>query len=248
MSKSVLITGGGRGIGAATARLAAGAGYDVVVNYAGNEASAEAVVSDVKAQGQRAFAFKADVSSEDQVLAMFAAIDDQFGRLDALVNNAGMIDQVARLEQMSAARIMRILQVNVLGSFLCAREAVKRMSRDKGGKGGAIVNMSSAAARLGGASNFIDYAASKGAIDTFTKGLALEVAGQGIRVNAVRPGLIDTELHGDTGAPDRVAELCHLVPMARGGSPEEVADCIMWLISDKASYVTDAYIDVGGGR
>jgi NAD(P)-dependent dehydrogenase (short-subunit alcohol dehydrogenase family) len=248
LTKTILVTGGSRGIGAAVSRLAARAGYLVAVNYATNADAARAVVNEIVAGGGDAFAVQADVGSEPDVIAMFAAVDSRFGRLDALVNNAGIVDVKARVDEMSAARIERMMRVNVVGSMLCAREAVKRMSTRYGGKGGAIVNVSSAAAKLGSAGDFVDYAASKGAIDTFTIGLAREVAAEGIRVNAVRPGIVDTEMHASGGQPGRPAALRPIIPMQREGQPEEIAHAILWLVSDEASYTTGALLDVSGGR
>jgi NAD(P)-dependent dehydrogenase (short-subunit alcohol dehydrogenase family) len=223
LTQVLLVTGGSRGIGAATALLAAGKGYAVAVNYTANSPAADNVVRRIEAAGGRAMAVRADVAREDEVLAMFAAIDQRLGRLSALVNNAGVVDTAARVDEMSAARLERMFGVNVIGSFLCAREAIRRMSTRHGGSGGAIVNVSSAASRLGSPGQYVDYAAAKGAIDAFTLGLAKEVAAEGIRVNAVRPGLIETEIHASGGLPNRVRELAHLVPMPRGGSAEEVA-------------------------
>lgn len=248
MDQVVLVTGGSRGIGAATALLAARQGYAVAVNYSANEPAAQAVVQRIEADGGRAIAVQADVSDEAQVLAMFARIDSGLGRLSALVNNAGVVDVSARLDQMSYSRLRRMFDINVIGSLLCAREAVRRMSTAHGGRGGAIVNLSSAAARLGSPGQYLDYAAAKGAIDSFTIGLAKEVAAEGIRVNAVRPGLIETELHASGGLPDRVRDLAHLVPMQRGGSADEVAQAILWLLSPAASYTTMSLVDVSGGR
>ena len=248
MTKTILITGGGRGIGAATARLAARRGYAVCVNYAGRAAAAEAVVADIEAAGGRALAVQADVADEAAVNTLFAAVDDAFGRLDVLVNNAGVLDRRCRLEAMDPARIERIFRVNVIGAFLCARAAIKRMSTRYGGSGGAIVNLSSRAAQLGSPDEYIDYAASKGAIDTMTIGLAKEVAAEGIRVNAVRPGLIETEIHAGSGIPDRVRRLAPTVPLGRPGTADETAEAILWLASDAASYCTGTFIDVGGGR
>ena len=244
----VLITGGSRGIGAATALLAAQRGFAVALSYASNARAAQEVVRHIEAEGGRALAVQADVGDEAQVLAMFREVDEKLGRLSALVNNAGVVDVQARLDQMSVARLERMMRVNVVGSFICAREAVRRMSTRHGGAGGVIVNLSSAAARLGSPDQYIDYAASKGAIDTLTIGLAKEVAEEGIRVNGVRPGLIDTEIHASGGMPQRAFELAHTVPMKRVGSAQEIANAIVWLLSPQASYVTGATIDVSGGR
>ena len=248
MQQVLLVTGGSRGIGAATALLAARKGYAVAVNYAASAQAAQAVVQQIRQEGGQAIAVQADVAQEDQVLAMFAAVDAQLGRLTALVNNAGVVDVTARLEDMTVARLKRMFDINVLGSMVCAREAVRRMSTRHGGAGGAIVNLSSAAARIGAPGQYLDYAAAKGAIDTFTIGLAKEVAAEGIRVNAVRPGLIETEIHASGGIPDRVRQLAHQVPMQRGGSAEEVAQAIVWLLSPEASYTTMSLLDVSGGR
>jgi NAD(P)-dependent dehydrogenase (short-subunit alcohol dehydrogenase family) len=244
----LLVTGGSRGIGAATARLAAQRGYAVAVNYTRNEAAAHEVVRAIEAAGGEAFAVQGDVASEAQVLAMFAEVDRRLGRLTALVNNAGVVDVSARVDEMSVARFRRMFDVNVIGSMVCAREAVRRMSTRHGGSGGAIVNVSSAASRLGSPAQYVDYAAAKGAIDAFTLGLAKEVAAEGIRVNAVRPGLIETEIHASGGLPDRVRDLAHQVPMQRGGSAEEVANAILWLLSPEASYTTMSLVEVSGGR
>ena len=248
MEQVLLVTGGSRGIGAATALLAARAGWVVAVNYAANARAAEAVVRQIRDDGGTAIAVQADVADEGQVLAMFEQVDAGLGRLTGLVNNAGVVDVTARVDEMSVARLKRMFDVNVIGSIVCAREAVRRMSTRHGGSGGAIVNVSSAAARLGAPGQYVDYAAAKGAIDAFTIGLAKEVAAEGIRVNAVRPGLIETEIHASGGLPDRVAQLAHLVPMQRGGTADEVAQSIVWLLSPAASYTTMSLLDVSGGR
>lgn len=248
MPNILLVTGGSRGIGAATARLAAQRGYTVCISYLQNHAAAEAVVAGITATGGRALAIAADVSVEREVIRLFAQIDAQLGPISALVNNAGVLDQQMRVDHMDAARLQRIFTTNIVGPFLCAREAVRRMSTTYGGTGGAIVNVSSGAARGGGPGEYVDYAASKGAIDTFTIGLAKEVATEGIRVNAVRPGVIYTEIHASGGEPQRVDRVKAAVPMQRGGQVEEVAHAIIWLLSDEASYVTGACLDVTGGR
>ena len=248
MRKVVLVTGGGRGIGAATCILAAQKGWDVAVNYATNAEAAQQVVKQIQGTGARAIAVQADVADEAQVLAMFKRVQAELGPLQGLVNNAGVIDVYARLDEMSMARWRRMFDINVLGSMLCAREAVLQMSTKHGGQGGSIVNLSSAAARLGAAGQYLDYAAAKGAIDSLTLGLAKEVAGEGIRVNAIRPGLIDTEIHASGGLPNRVKDLEHLVPAKRGGTAMEVAQAIVWLLSDDASYTTMSLIDVSGAR
>ncbi|WP_296447203.1 SDR family oxidoreductase [Rhodoferax sp. UBA5149] len=248
MNPILLITGGARGIGAATALLAAQQGYAVAVNYTANSLAADEVVRQIRARGGSAITVQADVAVETQVMAMFEKIDAKLGRLTALVNNAGVVDVAARVDEMSVERLRRMFDINVMGSFLCAREAVKRMSTRHGGAGGAIVNVSSAAARLGGAGQYVDYAASKGAIDTFTVGLAKEVAAEGIRVNAVRPGIIETDIHASGGQPERARQMAPLVPMQRAGSALEVAQAIVWLLSDASSYSTGAMLDVAGGR
>ena len=248
MRKVVLVTGGSRGIGAATCILAAQKGWDVAVNYTSNAQAAEEVVQQIKAAGGRAMAVQADVANEEQVLAMFQKVRAELGPLQGLVNNAGVVDVSARLDQMSMARWRRMFYINVLGSMLCAREAILQMSTQHGGQGGSIVNLSSAAARLGSPGQYLDYAAAKGAIDSFTLGLAKEIAADGIRVNAIRPGLIDTDIHASGGIPNRVKELEHLVPAKRGGTAMEVAQAVVWLLSDEASYTTMSLIDVSGGR
>lgn len=246
--RALLVTGGSRGIGAAVALDAARQGWRVAVNYVSNAEAADAVVAAIVSDGGEAFAVQGDVGCEDSILAMFQAVDERFGRLDGLVNNAGIVDRRARVDEMSVARLERMMRINVTGSILCAREAVKRMSTRHGGDGGVIVNLSSAAARLGSPGWYVDYAASKGAIDTFTKGLALEVAAEGIRVNGVRPGIIDTDIHASGGEANRVAELRDGLPMKREGSAGEVAAGIVYLLSDAASYVTGTVLDVSGGR
>ena len=248
MSDVVIITGSSRGIGAATALLLAQRGYAVCINYRSNQGAAERVVTQIEQTGGKAIAVAADIASEEDVLELFETVDEQLGTLSALVNNAGILETQMRLETMDAARLQRTFATNITGSFLCAREAVKRMSSRRGGAGGAIVNVSSAAASLGSPGEYIDYAASKGAVDTMTVGLAKEVADEDIRVNAVRPGLIYTDIHADGGEPGRVDRLKSGVPMKRGGSVEEVAQAIVWLLSDEASFVTGALLDVTGGR
>ncbi len=248
MSKVMLVTGASRGIGAATARLAAQQGYRVVINYQRQRDAAEALVEAITALGGQALALQADVADEAQVRRLFAEIDSHLGRLDVLVNNAGMLEQQMRLERMSLERWQRVFATNVYGSFLCSREAIVRMSTRQGGHGGAIVNLSSIAARLGAPEEYIDYAAAKGAMDSMTVGLAKELAADGIRVNAVRPGVIDTEIHASGGEPQRVARVAASVPLGRGGRADEVAEAILWLASDQASYTTGSLLDVSGGR
>lgn len=248
MAQILVVTGGSRGIGAATARLAAARGYAVCINYLKNEAAACQVASSIEAAGGKAMAFRADVAAEADVVRLFEAVDRSFGRLTALVNNAGTLETQMRVDMMDAARLTRVLATNVTGSFLCAREAVRRMSTRHGGQGGSIVNVSSGASRLGSPGEYVDYAASKGAVDTLTVGLSREVAEEGIRVNAVRPGFIYTEIHASGGEPERVDRVKAFVPMKRGGTAEEVAHAILWLLSDEASYTTGAFIDVTGGK
>jgi len=244
----IVITGGGRGIGAATARLAARKGYAVCVNYLRDRSAAESVVHEIRSAEGRAIAVAGDVSSEKDVLNLFQESDRSLGQLTALVNNAGVVERQSRVEAMDAARLQRMFASNVIGPFLCAREAIKRMSTKHGGKGGAIVNLSSGAARLGSPDEYVDYAASKGAIDTMTIGLAKELAADGIRVNCVRPGFVHTDIHAAGGEPNRIERLREGIPMKRGGKPEEVARAILWLLSDEASYSTGAILDVTGGR
>jgi len=246
--KVLLVTGGSRGIGAAICRLGSKAGYRVAVNYAANQDAADVLVAEIKAAGGEAFAVKGDVGVEADIVAMFGAVDRAYGRLDAFVNNAGIVDVKARIDEMDVSRLERMMRINVVGSFLCAREAVKRMSTRHGGKGGSIVNISSAAATLGSPGEYVDYAASKGAIDTFTIGLAREVAMEGIRVNAVRPGIIDTDIHASGGQPDRVERFRDMLPMKRAGTADEVAGAVLYLLSDAASYTTGAILNVSGGR
>jgi len=248
MGGILVVTGASRGIGAATARLAAARGYAVCVNYLRDRAAAEGVVAEIASAGGRAIAVPADVAVEADVVRMFRTVDEKLGRLTALVNNAGILDRQTKVESMDAARMNRIFAVNITGTFLCAREAIRRMSTRHGGAGGAIVNVSSGAARLGSPGEYVDYAASKGAVDTMTVGLAQEVAEEGIRVNAVRPGFIYTGMHAAGGEPDRVDRVKAFVPMKRGGRAEEVAHAILWLVSDEASFSTGTFIDVTGGR
>jgi NAD(P)-dependent dehydrogenase (short-subunit alcohol dehydrogenase family) len=248
VSNVLIVTGGGRGIGAATARLAAERGYAVCVNYRKNQAAADAVVSEIQAAGGAAVAVGADVASEPEVVRLFETVDARLGPLTALVNNAGVLERQTRVEQIDAARIDRVFATNVRGAFICAREAVRRMSAKHGGRGGAIVNVSSRAAQLGAPGEYVDYAASKAALDALTIGLAREVAGEGIRVNGVRAGIIYTEIHADGGEPGRVDRLGPTLPMQRGGDAIEVARAILWLLSEEASYSTASFIDVAGGR
>jgi len=248
MNRILLVTGGSRGIGAATARLAAARGWDVAVHYTRDAAAAEAVAADVRAVGRRAWVLRADVADDAQVVAMFRALDDAAGPLSGLVNNAGVVDVAARVDEMTAARWQRMFAINVFGTLSGCREAVRRMSTRHGGRGGAIVNLSSVAARLGAPGQYVDYAAAKGAIDALTLGLAREVAAEGVRVNAVRPGIIETGIHASGGQPDRARRLAPQVPMQRPGAAEEVAEAIVWLLSDAASYTTGSLLDVTGGR
>lgn len=247
MSAVLLITGASRGIGAATAQLGAQQGYAVCVNYVHDHAAARRVVESIESSGGRALAVQADIADQRQVENLFRRVDAELGPLTALVNNAGVLAPQGRVQDMELARLERVFGTNVFGAMLCAREAVKRLSTAHGGRGGAIVNVSSAAARLGAPNEYIDYAASKGALDTFTIGLAKEVAGDGIRVNAVRPAFIETDIHASGGDPDRVERMGSLVPMRRGGKPDEVAQAILWLLSEQASYVTGTFIELAGG-
>ena len=248
MVKVLIVTGGSRGIGAETAFLAAERGYAVCVNYRSHQEAANTIVSAIENRGGRAIAVAADVSVEQDVMHLFEVVDHELGKVAALVNNAGILEQQMRVESMDAIRLNRIFTVNITSSFLCAREAIKRMSTKRGGSGGAIVNVSSVAARLGSAGEYVDYAASKGAIDAMTIGLAKEVANEGIRVNAVRPGFIYTDIHASGGEPDRIERIKEFIPMKRGGQPKEVASAIVWLLSDEASFTTGTFIDIAGGR
>ncbi|WP_308364260.1 MULTISPECIES: SDR family oxidoreductase [unclassified Microbulbifer] len=246
--RAALITGGSRGIGAATARLLARRGYDLCISYRERKQTAEALVDELSASGARIIAVRADISEESDIEQLFAELDRQLGPVTALVNNAGMLLPQTRVENMTAERINRLLRTNVTGTLLCCREAIRRMSTAYGGNGGAIVNVSSAASRIGAPNEYIDYAATKGAVDTLTIGLSKEVADEGIRVNGVRPGFIDTEMHADGGEPDRIERVKASIPLGRGGRPEEVAAAIGWLLSEEASYITGSFIDVAGGR
>ena len=246
-SKVMLITGASRGIGAATARRAAARGYAVCINFRQQQDAATQLVAEIRADGGEAFAIQADISDENQVAELFKQFDQQFSRLDVLVNNAGMLESQSRLEAIDGARLQRVFAANVYGSFYCARQAIQRMSTRRGGNGGAIINLSSIAAKLGAPEEYIDYAAAKGAIDSMTVGLAKELAADGIRVNAVRPGVIDTEIHASGGEPGRVERVSKSIPMQRGGQPEEIAEAILWLASDAASYTSGALLDVAGG-
>lgn len=248
MNKVVLITGGSRGIGAATVQLAVQQGYAVCFSYYSQQAKANNLVAAIQKQGGQVLAVQADLSQETDIQRLFKACDQAFGRLDVLVNNAGILERQMRVQEMDAARLNRIFSTNVIGSFICAREAIRRMSTQLGGQGGSIVNVSSVAARLGAPFEYIDYAASKGALDTFTIGLAKEVAADGIRVNAVRPGIIQTEIHASGGEPNRIERVKPSIPMQRAGYPEEVANAILWLLSTQASYTSGAILDVAGGR
>jgi NAD(P)-dependent dehydrogenase (short-subunit alcohol dehydrogenase family) len=244
----ILITGGGRGVGAATARLAAAQGYDVAISFMSNEAAACAVAADVEAAGRRALPVRADSADPEQVAQLFAAIDQMFGRIDVLVNNAAIIAQQSRLEDIGFERMRRMFAVNAIGPILCAQQAAKRMSYRHGGRGGSVINISSASARLGSPNEYVDYAASKGALETFTTGFAKEVAREGIRVNCIRPGHIYTEMHASGGEPGRVDRVRDSIPMGRGGQPEEVARAILWLASTDASFTTGTFLDVTGGK
>lgn len=247
-SRVAIVTGGGRGIGAATASLLGQQGYHVCVNYRTNDAAAREIVDELKSQGMNAIPVKADIGDADDAARLFATVDRELGSLTALVNNAAIVAPHARVEELDPGRIENIMRTNVLGTFFCCKEAIKRMSTRHGGTGGAIVNVSSVAARTGSPGEYVDYAASKGAVDTLTKGLSLELAADGIRVNAVRPGFIYTEMHADGGEPGRVDRLAASIPLQRGGTPDEVAQSIAWLLSDAASFVTGAFIDIAGGR
>lgn len=247
MTKTILITGSSRGIGASTALLAAKQGYNVCINYLKNQIAAEKVVDEISKIGGKAIAYKADTSCEKDVISLFSKIDRDFGKLTALVNNSGILETQSRVDEMDLNRLLKVINNNIIGCFLCSKEAVKRMSTRYGGIGGAIVNVSSIAAKTGSPNEYVDYAASKGAVDTFTLGLSKEVAAEGIRVNAVRPGFIYTDIHASGGEPKRVDRIKNLVPMKRGGQPEEVANAILWLLSDEASFSTGTFVDITGG-
>lgn len=247
-SPVILITGGSRGVGAATARLAAARGYDVAISYVSDEAAAHAVAEDVKAAGRRALAIRADSADPEQVAALFAAIDREFGRIDVLVNNAAILGLQSRLEDLDFARMQRVFAVNAIGPMLCSQHAIKRMSHRYNGQGGVVINISSGAARLGSPNEYVDYAASKGALESFTIGFAKEVARDGIRVNCIRPGHIYTDMHASGGEPGRVDRVRDSIPMGRGGQPEEVARAVLWLASDEASFITGTFLDVTGGK
>lgn len=244
----ILITGGSRGVGAASARLAAIRGYDVVLSYVSNETAAQAVVADVHKLGRRALAVQADSADPAQVARLFEAIDDEFGRIDVLVNNAAILERQSRLEDLGFARMQRVFAVNAIGPILCAQQAVRRMAYRHKGRGGVVINISSASARLGSPNEYVDYAASKGALETFTTGFAKEVAREGIRVNCIRPGHIYTEMHASGGEPGRVDRVKDSIPMGRGGQPEEVARAVLWLASEEASFITGTFLDVTGGK
>lgn len=248
MTRTILITGSSRGIGASTALLAAKQGYNVCVNYLQNRVAAEKVVGEITNLGGKAIAYQADTSSETEVAALFAKIETDFGKLTALVNNSGILETQSRVDQMDVNRLIRVMNSNIISCFLCSKEAIKQMSTRYGGAGGAIVNVSSIAAKTGSPNEYVDYAASKGAIDTFTIGLSKEVAEEGIRVNAVRPGFIYTDIHARGGEANRVDRIKNLIPMKRGGQPEEVAHAILWLLSSEASFSTGTFIDIAGGR
>lgn len=248
MEKVIVITGASRGIGAATALMAAQQGYRICINYLTDDQAAESLLGQLRSLGAEAISVRADASVEDEVIQLFHRVDQELGPVTALVNNAGTIGQQSRVEEMSEFRLLKMMKTNVVGPMLCAKHALLRMARRHGGQGGAIVNVSSVAARLGSPNEYVDYAASKGALDTFTIGLAKEVAGEGVRVNGVRPGYIHTGFHALSGDPDRVSKLEAGLPMGRGGQPEEVAEAILWLLSEKASYSTGSFIDLGGGR
>jgi NAD(P)-dependent dehydrogenase (short-subunit alcohol dehydrogenase family) len=248
MQRIVLITGASRGIGAASAVLAAQAGWDVAVNFTRDEAAAQAVAQQVQALGRRALTVQADVGVEADVIRLFNTVDQQLGRISGLVNNAGIVATGMRMEGFTWERMERVMRINVLGTLACCREAIRRMSRQHGGDGGSIVNLSSAAARLGGPNEYVDYAASKGAVDSLTIGLSKELAGDGIRVNAIRPGLIDTDIHASGGKPNRAFDNAHMVPLQRPGTAHEVAEAVVWLLGDASSYCTGSLLDVSGGR